>query len=320
MVLLLISFLVANFTGFVYFWPTFTVLGISAVIVIFVIPVIKDKRLLQKNPEFFDDITKFVSTYLPENSWVNEISIPEEDIDAFHTIERSKGVNISKRRLAIKVEVSADEEVGIRFSGRFKKLNPSIFNELTEKSIVKAYVSTFENNYEYVELLRRFAKSVGIITTDWRLRNIIDKEIDKRAHQRKVDKISSAMKNGENISHFSIENIDELTGIEFEHLLGKLFTAMGYKSVVTKASGDQGADLIIEKFGEKTVVQAKRYSGSVSNSAVQEAVAAQAHYNCNSSMVVTNSFFTKSAIELAESNSVSLYDRERLNELLVQYL
>lgn len=44
---------------------------------------------------------------------------------------------------------------------------------------------------------------------------------------------------------------------------------MGYDVQNTPLSGDQGADLILEKFGEKTIVQAKRYQGNVTNRAVQ---------------------------------------------------
>ena len=117
----------------------------------------------------------------------------------------------------------------------------------------------------------------------------------------------------------TIDNIDEMTGIEFEHFLCRLFNNDGYKATLTKASNDQGADLILEKSGERTVVQAKRYFGAVSNTAIQEVVAAKALYKCINAMVVTNSYFTKSAIVLAMHNKVTLYDREKLKEKLEDY-
>lgn len=117
----------------------------------------------------------------------------------------------------------------------------------------------------------------------------------------------------------TIDNIDEMTGIEFEHFLCRLFSNDGYKATVTKASNDQGADLILERSGERIVVQAKRYFGAVSNTAIQEVVAAKAIYKCINAMVVTNSYFTKSAIILALSNKVTLYDREKLKEKLKDY-
>ena len=54
-----------------------------------------------------------------------------------------------------------------------------------------------------------------------------------------------------------------------------------------------------------------RYSidRKVTNSAVQEVVASLAYYTRNKGIVVTNSFFTQSAKELAKVNNVELWDR-----------
>ena len=70
------------------------------------------------------------------------------------------------------------------------------------------------------------------------------------------------------------------------------------------------------KDSEKTVVQAKKYVGSVSNKAIQEVVAAKNHYKCEYSMVVTTGHFTKSAIQLALSNDVELWDDTKLNKII----
>ena len=50
--------------------------------------------------------------------------------------------------------------------------------------------------------------------------------------------------------------------------------------------------------------------------AIQEAVASINYYSCNKAMVISNSYFTKNARELASSNSVELWDRDKLIELL----
>lgn len=118
----------------------------------------------------------------------------------------------------------------------------------------------------------------------------------------------------------SIEDIDLMNGFEFEGFVSKLFSKMGYKTLNTKLSGDQGADVILERNGNKTVVQAKCYTGKVNNKAVQEIVASMKHYKAESGMVVTNSTFTKSAIELADSNDIRLIDREKLSELINKYM
>lgn len=151
--------------------------------------------------------------------------------------------------------------------------------------------------------------------------NLVKGELAEINKSKRAEKIALAMQAGISLSSkHNIEDIDKMDPIQFEHFLGDLFKAMGYKVTVTKASSDQGADVIIEKYGEKTVVQAKRYSYSVSNSSVQEAVAAKAHYNCYHAIVVTNNYFTESAKELAKSNNVKLIDRDKLINLIDQYL
>ena len=78
----------------------------------------------------------------------------------------------------------------------------------------------------------------------------------------------------EKIEIFDMMQIDSLSGIEFEKLLQKLFEMQGYGSVMTKKSHDYGADLVLEKKGKISIVQAKCYGKNVGIKAVQEIVAA----------------------------------------------
>jgi restriction system protein len=115
-----------------------------------------------------------------------------------------------------------------------------------------------------------------------------------------------------------VEDIDKMDGYEFEKFVGGLFKKRGYSVEHTSLSGDQGADLIISKLEERSVVQTKRHKGKVSNKAIQEVVASRMLYRCNSCIVVTNSYFTKSAIELGNVNNVKLIDRDEL-EFMIKY-
>ncbi len=111
-------------------------------------------------------------------------------------------------------------------------------------------------------------------------------------------------------------HVDAMNGYEFEKFLGQIFQTAGYDVEGTKLSGDQGADLFVSKFGKKMVIQAKNYSGNVGNSAVQEAISAKSFYGCDDAMVVTNSYFTRSATELANAASVRLIGRRELQVYL----
>jgi restriction system protein len=122
----------------------------------------------------------------------------------------------------------------------------------------------------------------------------------------------------EKVKKSNIHKIDKMNGDKFEEYLGHLFSTLGYDAEVTKTSGDQGADLVLKNEESIIVVQAKRYENNVGNSAVQEIYSAKNFYGANDAWVVTNSYFTKSAKELAEVNDVKLIDRDQLIELILQ--
>jgi restriction system protein len=111
-----------------------------------------------------------------------------------------------------------------------------------------------------------------------------------------------------------------MNGYDFESFIGSLYEKMGYSVELTPKSGDQGADLIITKLGERTAVQTKNYKGKVTNKAIQEVVASKEFYGCITCTVVTNSYFTESALELGKVNNVKLVDRDELNALIGNYI
>ncbi len=113
------------------------------------------------------------------------------------------------------------------------------------------------------------------------------------------------------------ENVQN--GYEFEEFCYSLYNELGYYVEHTKLSNDQGADLIIEKDGVRTVVQAKHYAFPVGNKAVQEVVASKAFYDhATHAIVITNSTFTPSAIKLSEANAVELVDGDTIKEYIAQ--
>lgn len=113
---------------------------------------------------------------------------------------------------------------------------------------------------------------------------------------------------------YSLNNIT--TGTQFELYLVNLFNELGYKTKHNGKAGDQGADLILKKDDFVYVVQAKYYTGKLSNTPVQEIVGAMKYYNANQGVVVTNSSFTVGAKELAKANNVILIDGKALKKLV----
>lgn len=154
-----------------------------------------------------------------------------------------------------------------------------------------------------------------------RIKKILDKA---KSNTQKDDFIKNIFKD-RNISTLQLENnitiddVDLMTGSEFELFIAQLFRKMGYSTQTTKASGDQGVDVIAERNGVKFGIQCKCYSNTVSNSAIQEVVAGKQFYHLDKVIVVTNSCFTKSAEELARANDVILWDRIILKEKLLSF-
>jgi len=92
----------------------------------------------------------------------------------------------------------------------------------------------------------------------------------------------------------------------------EVFTNCGWNAQVTKASGDQGVDVIAELNGVRVAVQCKLYSSPVGNKAVQEVFAAKIHYDCQIAIVVTNNSYTPSAKQLASTCGVELLHHDAL--------
>lgn len=111
--------------------------------------------------------------------------------------------------------------------------------------------------------------------------------------------------------------IDRMDGKTFEKYLAALFKLKGYKTELTKASGDYGVDIILySQTGNKIIIQAKCYSNKVTIAAIQEISAARSYYGTNNAWVITNNYFTQPAINLAYANGIKLVDRKALADLI----
>lgn len=114
------------------------------------------------------------------------------------------------------------------------------------------------------------------------------------------------------LSKAGINEIDVMSGTDFELFLSSLFSKQGYRVEHTGHTADLGVDLILIKDGMRLALQAKRYQGNVGPDAVREVVTALKLKNCESGMVVTNSYYTQETKLLAQANNVLLWNRDDL--------
>lgn len=134
-----------------------------------------------------------------------------------------------------------------------------------------------------------------------------------------------AYRHGEKYSvtiHIENEQIpfDNMDGHTFERYCANVLTENSFQKVqVTQGSGDQGVDIIAYKDDIKYGIQCKCHASDINNRAVQEVFAGKAFYQCHVGVVLTNRYFTKSAIELASRNGVILWNRDKLLQMVEQY-
>ena len=113
----------------------------------------------------------------------------------------------------------------------------------------------------------------------------------------------------------SLYDIDHMEGTEFEEWAKAWYEQLGYEVDLTPVSNDYGADLLAYNKEESVAVQCKRYAGKVGVAAVQQIIGAKAYYGTDRGEVITNSFFTAQAKELARETGIKLYDRNSLVEI-----
>lgn len=111
--------------------------------------------------------------------------------------------------------------------------------------------------------------------------------------------------------------IDEMEGHDFEYFCAELLEKRGFLEVeVTRGSGDYGVDILAEKEGVTYAIQCKRYTAPVGVEAVQQVYAGRDYYDRMVGAVMTNQYFTASAVEAAKRLKILLWDRGYLDSIL----
>lgn len=117
------------------------------------------------------------------------------------------------------------------------------------------------------------------------------------------------------------EAADALDGTswqQFERLVGEGFRLQGYRVVETGGGGaDGGVDLVLNKDGEKYLVQCKQWRAfRVGVDVVRELYGVMAAKGAAGGFVVTSGRFTDEARNFAEGRNVQLIDGTRLRALI----
>lgn len=120
-----------------------------------------------------------------------------------------------------------------------------------------------------------------------------------------------------------MDDMDNLSGVEFENLCQVLISKMGFDVTPTKTTGDGGIDLIAYNeqpiIQGKYIIQCKRYSGSVGEPILRDLYGVVMSERANKGILITTGDFTSSAVHFAEGKTLELIDGKKLKALLNQY-
>lgn len=117
-------------------------------------------------------------------------------------------------------------------------------------------------------------------------------------------------------AHNADVSFEDLSPYDYEKQVAQSLSEMGWNTQVTKASGDQGCDVLAVKGRARVAIQCKYYSKPIGNKAVQEINAAKSYYDANYAAVVSNQSYTPAAKLLATKLQVALLHHSQLNSLL----
>ncbi|MDM8526668.1 restriction endonuclease [Anaerolineales bacterium HSG24] len=106
----------------------------------------------------------------------------------------------------------------------------------------------------------------------------------------------------------ALSQLKAMDPIVFEYLTAALFERKGYRTQLTVTSGDEGVDVLATKNFRKTVIQCKRYGGSVGQPTIRDLYGTMQHNKAADAYLVTTATVTKQAQEWAKGKPIHLVD------------
>lgn len=122
-------------------------------------------------------------------------------------------------------------------------------------------------------------------------------------------------------AELKLAQLDSLTPEAFEEFVGELFEALGYDVAQVGGTGDQGADLKLQRGGLLAIVQCKYHKkGVVGSPELQKFLGSIHHAHAHKGFFVTTSSFSLAAEKFVVDHPIELIDGPRLVDLVSQAL
>ena len=123
------------------------------------------------------------------------------------------------------------------------------------------------------------------------------------------------------LSRINIGKLEYLLSLdpkEFEDIVAKMYSNMGYKVIQTKFSNDRGKDAIAKKDGKKYLIECKRYARgkNIGRPPMQKFFAAMIEEKADGGYYVTTSDFASTGEKYAAENDIKLINGEELSIMM----
>lgn len=123
--------------------------------------------------------------------------------------------------------------------------------------------------------------------------------------------------------NIELNDLLTMTGREFECACSEIFKTLGYSTLITQATNDEGKDLILTKSYNRIYVECKAWDeNNVGREVLQKLIGAMVADNINNGIVITTSYFTDNAREYMKKINkktkfkLTLYDLNDIKNIL----
>jgi hypothetical protein len=103
-----------------------------------------------------------------------------------------------------------------------------------------------------------------------------------------------------------------LGGVAFENELAAVYRTLGYGVETTKATGDQGIDLILTKNGATVLVQCKGHRRPIGVGAIRDLYGTLIHHKADRAVLACPAGFTQGVIDFVEGKPIDLISAREL--------
>ena len=110
-----------------------------------------------------------------------------------------------------------------------------------------------------------------------------------------------------------VDDLFDLTPVEFEKWVKRnIFEKKDWEVTETKATGDGGIDLILNRQDEHSIAQCKRFKKTVGEPLIRDFYGVMISEGVSKGYFVTTGLFSLSALKFAEGKPIEMIDRRVL--------